>query len=267
LAGRPNDDLVERQVKAVVAAIRAALGDNAQAIYLYGSAISGGLRPHSDLDLFVVVDRPTSDGERAELFEALTPLSAKRARPRAWRPVEVTAAARSTLNPLGNPPITDFQFGEWLRTRIDDGETKPEDPYNPDLAVLAAMVRQTGQPLHGAPPEELIAEVSETRIEQALHAVIPDLVKDLDSDTANVLLTLARVAYTLSTRTFTSKDGAADWALARVDQGARPALERARAAYLGEGPDEWDEVRVQVGLAAAELQRLSRNQGNGGSVR
>jgi streptomycin 3"-adenylyltransferase len=249
---------VDRQLEAAVEAIRSKLGENAVAIYVYGSAVSGGLKPGSDLDVFVVLRRPTKAGERAALFDALTPVSAKRARPAGWRPLEVTAAVRSTLKPLRGPPVTDFQFGEWLRPGLDAGITDPEDPNNADLVLLVAMVRQHGRPLHGPEPDKVIAEVPPDRLRVALEDVVPGLVEDLQTDTANVLLTLARVAYTLTTGAFVPKDTAADWLVPRLSDGSRPALERARDIYLRAQPDTWDGSEKAVPQAVEELKSVIR---------
>jgi streptomycin 3"-adenylyltransferase len=86
--------------------------------------------------------------------------------------------------------------------------------------------------------------------------VVPDLLDDLETDTSNVLLTLARVAHTLATGAFASKDGAADWALPRVSGRARPALQRARGVYVGAERDSWDELEAEVNHAAGELREL-----------
>ena len=67
-----------------------------------------------------------------------------------------------------------------------------------------------------------------------MHDVIPDLIADLDGDVRNVLLTLARVWFTLDTGTIAPKDVAADWALQRLPEGRGAALGRARAGYLGD---------------------------------
>ena len=52
------------QLDAVVAVITEALADNVLGIYQYGSAVSTTLRPHSDLDVLVVGDGPTTAGQR-----------------------------------------------------------------------------------------------------------------------------------------------------------------------------------------------------------
>ncbi|MFJ9174547.1 nucleotidyltransferase domain-containing protein [Streptomyces sp. NPDC102360] len=56
-----------RQVECVVEALREVLGPDLVAVYLYGSAVSGGLRPHSDVDVFAVTGAPTTHDQRARL--------------------------------------------------------------------------------------------------------------------------------------------------------------------------------------------------------
>ncbi len=48
-----------------------------------------------------------------------------------------------------------------------------------------------------------------------------------------MLLTLARIWYTLAAGAFTSKDAAVAWALERLPPQLRGELTRARAVYLG----------------------------------
>jgi streptomycin 3"-adenylyltransferase len=64
---------------------------------------------------------------------------------------------------------------------------------------------------------------------------------ELDRDTRNVLLTLARIWTTLATGTIRSKDAAADWALPRLPAEHRPVLTHARAVYLGDREERWDD--------------------------
>jgi predicted nucleotidyltransferase len=50
-------DLVERVLADLVTAVRDALGDTLDSIVLYGSAVEGRLRPRSDVNVIVVLDR------------------------------------------------------------------------------------------------------------------------------------------------------------------------------------------------------------------
>ncbi len=46
----------------VLALVRRALGEELIAAYVYGSAVAGGLRPSSDLDILAVTSRPIGQG-------------------------------------------------------------------------------------------------------------------------------------------------------------------------------------------------------------
>jgi streptomycin 3"-adenylyltransferase len=72
------------------------------------------------------------------------------------------------------------------------------------------------------------------------------LLDDLDDDTRNVVLTLARAWSTLETGEIRSKDAAAGWALERLPSEHRPVLEHARAIYLGEADERWDRLAADV---------------------
>jgi hypothetical protein len=76
-----------------------------------------------------------------------------------------------------------------------------------------------------------------------------------------VVLTFARIWTTVATGVIRSKDDAADWALARLPEEHRPVLARARANYLGEEPEYWDDlqprVRPHVDWVLGAIARLS----------
>jgi streptomycin 3"-adenylyltransferase len=91
-------------------------------------------------------------------------------------------------------------------------------------------------------------------LKQAMLATVESLQADLASDTTNVLLTLARIAYSLESNAFITKDAAAEWAAPRIRQGAR--LRRAAAIYRGEAADEW--APSEADQAARELMELIR---------
>jgi len=85
---------------------------------------------------------------------------------------------------------------------------------------------------------------------------------DIDSDTGNVILTFARIWSTVATDVIRSKDAAADWALDRLPEAHRPVLARARAIYVGDQAERWDDLRDQivphVDYVVAEIRRLVR---------
>jgi streptomycin 3"-adenylyltransferase len=86
------------------------------------------------------------------------------------------------------------------------------------------------------------------------------LLQNLGNDTRNVLLTLGRIWCTLATDEIRAKDAAADWALARLPEEHRAPLARARAIYLGDEEERWDDlaprVRPHAGYVVAEIRRL-----------
>ena len=84
-------------------------------VYLHGSAVLGGLRPTSDLDILVVLKRRTSATERRALVERLLDLSGARARRGPARPVELSVVVQSDVRPWRYPPSQEFLYGEWLR--------------------------------------------------------------------------------------------------------------------------------------------------------
>lgn len=51
-------DAIRRQVDAASALIRQIFEGNLVAIHLYGSAVEGGLKPQSDIDLLVTIRQP-----------------------------------------------------------------------------------------------------------------------------------------------------------------------------------------------------------------
>ncbi len=90
---------------------------------------------------------------------------------------------------------------------------------------------------------------------------IPALLRDLDGDERNVVLTFARIWMTLETGLIVSKDAAADWALPRLPRQHRTALAHARAIYLGEVAEDWGgllpRVRPTVQAMHAAILRLA----------
>lgn len=240
----------------IVDVVRGVLGDAPLAAYLYGSATDGGLRWDSDIDVLGVVGRPLDDAERGLLVQRLMEISGRRARRGPSRSVELTLVAASDVRPWRYPPRMEFQYGDWLRPQFEAG-VAPEPADNPDLATLLAMVRQSGRPLMGPPPTEVLEPVPPADLRRALLDSLPDLLADLEID-RNVLLTLARMWYTLETGAFAPKDVAAVWALDRLPAELGAPLAHARGVYLGEAEDrpiDVPAVRALAARLAAEIER------------
>ncbi|MEV4969733.1 aminoglycoside adenylyltransferase family protein [Streptomyces scopuliridis] len=236
----------------VVHLVHQVLGADVIGSYLHGSAVLGGLRPHSDIDVFVVVRRPTTARQRRALVDGLLELSGERAPRGPARPVELTVVVQSLVNPWSYPPSCEFQYGEWLRDAYERGLT-PSPAPSLDLAPLITMVLLGQAPLTGPPPGNVLAPVPHADLVRGIVAGVPELLGELESDTRNVLLTLARVWMTVATGSVAAKDAAADWVLARLPAEHRPPLARARAIYLGEEKERWDDLLPYVGAYAGHV--------------
>ncbi len=151
---------VGEQSDAATGALRRGLTDaNIVGLYLYGSAVVGGLRPDSDLDLFVVTDRRLTAREKARIIQGLLPISGRETRPSTWRPIEMTIVAQPEVRPWRYPPRMELRYGEWLRDVFLSGASEPEPAESPDLGVLITMVRQSSRPLIGTTTIEVLDAV------------------------------------------------------------------------------------------------------------
>lgn len=247
------------QAERVVMLVREILGDGVIGAYLHGSAAFGGLQPTSDIDLLVVARRPTTLPEKRALIERLLPASGRGDPTGQSRPVELTIVVHGDVRPWHYPPRLDFQYGDWWRAEFERGDITPWESPNPDLTLQLEMALEANHALFGPPPADVLDPIPPADVQRAMLDSIPALLSDLDGDERNVVLTFARIWMTLATGTIRSKDAAADWALPRLPPEHRPVLALARAIYLGEAAEEWDEllprVRPHVDHVIAEIGR------------
>lgn len=242
------------QLDAVVRLVRDVLGDAAIGAYVFGSAVTSGLRPDSDLDVLAVSSRRTIEVERRALIDGLLTISRSRGDETGRRHLEVTVVAQPAIQPWRYPPPMELQYGDWWRREFESSEAEPWTSPNPDLAVLLTAARANGVSLFGPPLDRLVGPIPRGDLDRAMLDVIPDLIADLDDDVRNVLLTLARVWFTLETGAIAAKDVAADWAMGRLPEGCGEALRRARAGYLGEAEDSWgDEAMTEARADATDI--------------
>jgi streptomycin 3"-adenylyltransferase len=249
------------QLDDIVELVRAVLGEDALGAYLHGSTALDQLRPHSDLDVLVLSRRPTTTRDKRALIKRLLRLSGRGDPSGDARPIELTIVVESEIRPWRYPPRLDFLYGDWMRAEFERGELTPWETPNPDLAPVVTMVRSANRTLFGPPPAEVFDSVPSENLNRAIVDGIPGLLDELDSDTTNVVLTLARIWTTLATGTIRSKDAAADWVLHRLPEEHRPVLDRARAVYLGEEEDRWADLqgrlRPHVERVLGEIERLA----------
>nr|QIQ10642.1 Streptomycin 3''-adenylyltransferase [uncultured bacterium] len=242
---------IPAEALAALGVVRRCLGEAPAGVYLHGSAVSGGLRAHSDVDVLVVIEGPMTAAERQQLVGELLAVSGHYPHDAAGRrPLELIVFAREELARGGYPVRSEFLYGEWLRAAFEAGAV-PEPSAEPDHSLLLAQARQTARTLFGPDAATLLPAIPPAEIRRAIGGALPALLGSPAGDERNVLLTLARMWRTLAVGDFVPKDSAATWAMTRVDAGAATLLAHARAAYVGDVEDNWP-FAAEVTLRVAE---------------
>jgi predicted nucleotidyltransferase len=264
----PNEDprhtshpgATETQIELLVEGVRGVLRGHLVGAYLHGSAVLGGLRPDSDIDVVVVSSRRTTGDEKRHMIDLLLSISGRRASLRPGRPIELDIVVESEIRPWLYPPAFDFHYSELWREQFESGEPKPwKGTTNRDLASAVTMVLLGDKPLVGPPPAEVFDPVPRSDYIDAILRDIRTVDEFLPWDSRNVVLTLPRIWSAVATEAVYSKEDAAGWALPRLPEEHRAVLERARAAYRGEAQNSWDDIQPQVrayaGHVVSEIER------------
>ena len=155
-------DFIPHDIAAQLAATRAVierhLGATLQAVHLFGSALDGGLKPRSDIDLLVTVALRPDEAVRCSLTSDLLGASAPPGCSGGMRALEVTVVAHGDVVPWRHPARRELQFGEWLRGDLEAGIVEPP-LVDHDLAILLTKARQHGVALVGPPADVLFEPV------------------------------------------------------------------------------------------------------------
>ncbi len=238
---------IARQLAKACAALERNFAGTLQAIHLFGSAVDGGLKPDSDIDLLATVGTTLTKPVRRSLMMDLLSVSALPGNSGSDRPLEVTVVLRDEVVPWRYPPLRELQFGEWLRDELEAGCIQPAI-LDPDLAVLLTQVRRNSVTLIGGPASELFDPVPRNDLAKAFSDALAqwNVEADWQGDERNVVLTLARIWFSVATGGIAPKDVAAAWALERLPEMHRPVLAGARASYLGISGDNLAENGMQV---------------------
>lgn len=231
--------------------LRHRLGPALVAIYLHGSAVTGGLRSRSDVDLLAVVDAPLTATTRALLTADLMAVSGLYpVDPLGRRPLEVVIVLKADLEQRRYPARAEFVFGEWLRAALESGAVA-EAETSPEYTLLLAQARREAKPLFGPDVEIIVPDMGPNFIRRAIRDLLPDL--SAQGDERNVVLTLARMWRNAVTGEFVSKDAAAQWAVPQLSDRAAGVLAAARRAYLGDGVDDLRLRDSEVSQTVEEL--------------
>ena len=250
---RSSSPMIPIEADRALSLLRKGLGGSLTAAYLHGSAVDGGLHPHSDVDLLAVVDCPMTAELRGSLAAGLMRISGHYpSDPEGRRPLEVIVFLRTNLSAIRYPASCEFIYGEWLRDVYGAGEI-PVPTGDPELTLILAQARKCAKTLLGPSASELLPAIPEDDIQRAIRDALPTLVESLPGDERNVLLTLARMWHTLATGDFVPKDAAALWAEPRLRAQEAAVLADARRSYLGQSEDNWSDRGPEVRRTAAWL--------------
>jgi len=238
--------------------LRETFADALLSVHLHGSAVAGGLRPQSDVDMLAVIGMPMTEGQRRHLVAALLAASGRHtAVADGPRPLEVMVFLDTELAPPAFPARAEFVYGEWLRAGFEAGDV-PRAASDPEHTLLLAQAAREAVPLYRNTAAPMLPEIPPEQIARAMREALPSLVASLRGDERNVLLTLARMWHTAVTGSFAGKDVAASWAAPLAPPDVADMLIYARDAYLGRVVDDWQPRQHAAQRAAGQLhERLS----------
>lgn len=235
---------ISEQIGKAVSLLKENLNDNVLGIYLYGSAVLGGLHPNSDIDILVIAQSSITRLDRELLTKKLMSISGKVGDTHK-RPIELTIINIADISPWRFPPVCDYMYGEWLREELEAGYI-PQSYAEPDAAILLWQAREHSILLYGAKVEGLIPPIPLEDIRRAILDSLPSLLLNIKGDERNTLLTLSRMWYTLETGKICPKHIAAQWALTKLPPALIGVLSKAIDGYLGLAEDQWDENDTQI---------------------
>ena len=232
---------IKEQVSKAIDLLCARLHGNIKAIYLYGSSVDGGLKPKSDIDLFVILNQSLDELTRQNLQKAMLTISSLVKEESRFRPLEVTMVTYSQISRWHFPPKREFQFGEWLRQDINSGVFEPPKE-DPDLAILLTKIRKNSLVLFGPAALKILDPIPRLHFVKALIKTLNlwDSENDIRGDELHITLTTARIWYSASTGHIAPKDVAAEWLLSKVPSRFQDLLIKAREGYLGVNKDLFD---------------------------
>src|SRR5699024_11184857 len=110
-------------------------------VYLYGSAVMGGLRMNSDVDILVITNQSIYEKTRRNLTNRLMLISGKIGNIKDMRPLDVTVINKKDFVNWHFTDKYEFIYDEWIREQYEKREIT-EYTYDQDLAILIAQQRK-----------------------------------------------------------------------------------------------------------------------------
>lgn len=240
-----NNEKIPKEAIQALKIVEELLDSKVVAVYLFGSAVIGGLRINSDVDVLVVANHSLPELTRRKLIDRLMLISGKMGNTDSVRSLEVTVINFGDVVPWRYPPKNEFIYGEWLRDEFEKGQIQ-EPTYDSDLAIVLAQVRKKSVSLFGPDASDILEPVPMTDIRRAIRESLPGLIEGIKGDERNVILTLARMWLTVAVGEISPKDAAAEWAIPRLPKEHAILLDLARKAYRGEYVDKWEGLDAEV---------------------
>ncbi|GAA4840612.1 aminoglycoside nucleotidyltransferase ANT(9)-Ia [Paenibacillus vulneris] len=240
-----NKEKIPKEAIQAFNVVEELLGSAIVGVYLFGSAVTSGLRINSDVDVLVVVNQSLTEVSRRKLTDRLLSISGKVGNADSVRPLEVTVVIHEEVVPWRFPPKHEYIYGEWLRDEFENGQIQGPTS-NPDLAIVLAQVRKNSVSLFGPDASDLLEPVPMTHIRRAIIESLPGLIESTKGDERNVILTLARMWLTVAVGEISSKDIAAEWAIPQLPKEHATLLNIAKKAYRGEYVDHWGGLESEV---------------------
>jgi predicted nucleotidyltransferase len=213
----------------LVLGIQEAVGSNVEGVYLRGSLATGDFdQVTSDVDFFVVTERPVSEAE----FDRLTRLHKRLAE----HPNRYGDQLEGAY--LSRDSARRFRPGERHPT-VYRGEAFGWREHKSNWVLERRLIREHGMPLLGPDPNTLIDPISVDEVREAVRAVLRDWVEwagdpdDPDwllplSHKAYVIETMCRALYTLDRGELPGKPRAVAWALELLHEPWRSLVERSQ---------------------------------------
>lgn len=242
-----NNKTIKQQINKCLELVKNILGPDLLGVYLYGSSVMGGLQKFSDIDLFVISKRETTHKEKEGLEKVLLKISGIYGVSKDLKPIELTIVVMSVISPWQYPPEFDFLYGDWMRKDFEAGNVEPWPSKKlPNLALVITQLLLSNKILFGPPPNQLLDNVPYKDFISASTKEIDSLINDIDWDTRNVLLTLARIWSTVNTDTIRSKIDAATWVIEKLPLNYKPVLKRAKDILLGKIEEDWKDIKKLI---------------------
>jgi predicted nucleotidyltransferase len=233
------DDDVKIYIESLVTQIREFLQDNLVGVYLHGSLTTASYyRPKSDIDLFIVIDRPLD----IATAKALNVLIAKHSEN---RPTTSTFELNVITTDTAGHPVLPLPFElhysvGWHAKILNDEMDYNVRQTDVDLVAQLMYTIQHGICLYGKPAATVFGVVAWPDF---LEAVLTDYRKivheeDIVKMPINNVLNICRVLQLLQQKTTDvhSKDEGAAWGLDHLPAEFKPLIQRALDTYHSAQP-------------------------------